>query len=265
MRAEMSASSVLGIGRGVPQRLELVLIDPPVPTQAKDVFEVARAVRKVSQERLARRELAKQTGEDTTARAVPVDETSDTSEGQGEEELVGVRAVRGAFELRPQERAPSDDEDAPQLFELWWVPSRLLRSVEEMREQSRAARVVEAASVGDPFRIAQHIKSMRWRMFDDAVLSEAYVGVFRQDLPGYVELDIEMASGVVAQWLFEVGLQTGNEASPPRPETTARGAGNSGTSGEPASGTGSSGTGSSGGSSTVPATPMQPSRTRGGR
>jgi uncharacterized membrane protein YgcG len=119
--------------------------------------------------------------------------------------------------------------------------------------------------VGDPFRIAQHIKSMRWRMFDDAVLSEAYVGVFRQDLPGYVELDIEMASGVVAQWLFEVGLQTGNEASPPRPETTARGAGNSGTSGEPASGTGSSGTGSSGGSSTVPATPMQPSRTRGGR
>ncbi len=229
---EMSGSSVLGLPGGLPQRLELVLMDAPVPTQQRDVFEVARAVRKMSEARLAKRRLAKEQAQAAgeaagVATAVPVEESSDASgqdgEGQSEDELVGVRAVRGAFELRPQEPAPNAEADAPALFELWWVPSRLLRSVEEMREASRAMRLVEEAAVGDPFRVAQNIRALRWRMFDDRVKKDAYVGVFRQDLPAYVELDIEMASGVTAQWLFEVGLQTGNEASPPSSSTAGTG------------------------------------------
>jgi hypothetical protein len=229
---EMSASSVLGLPGGLPQRLELVLMDAPVPTQQRDVFEVARAVRKTSEARLAKRRLAKEQAQAAgeaagVATAVPVEASGNASgqdeQGQSEDELVGVRAVRGAFELRAQEPARNAEEDAPALFELWWVPSRLLRSVEEMREASRAMRMVEEAAVGDPYRVAQNIRTMRWRMFHERVRKDAYVGVFRQDLPAYIELDIEMASGVTAQWLFEVGLQTGNEASPPSPSTAGTG------------------------------------------
>lgn len=264
----MAPSPTLQIPGGLPQRLELVLIDPPVPTQQRDVFEVARVVRKVAQERLSRAELAKQRqGASNVAEAVPVD-SSGESEEEDPEGMNDVRAVRGAFELRPQQLPEGRvrDEDDPQAWELWWVPERAKRTVQEMRELSKAMRVVEEAALGDPFRIASNIKTARWRMFHDAVKKDEFSAVFRQDVPAYVEMDIEMASGMTAQWLFEVGLQTGPEVQAPRSTTNAQGTGSSATNDVDSArstggGAGTTGAGSGAGERrSIPATPMQPSQ-----
>jgi prepilin-type N-terminal cleavage/methylation domain-containing protein len=274
--ATMQASRALGLPAGVPQRLELVLIDPPVPTQQRDVFETARVVRKVAQERLSRTELARQKQEQAGAAvATPVDVTASAEEEvEDPEGMNDVRAVRGAFELRPQPVPPelvqagwTPSEEQPQLWELWWVPERARRSVQEMREVSRAARIVEEAAIGDPYRIASNIKNLRWRMFDDRVKRDEYVGVFRQDLPAYVELDVEMGSGMTAQWLFEVGLQTGPEVQQPR-STTAQGSGSQQSGSQVGSQPNAQNTNGANGSSqgtgtqrsTVPMTPMQPAK-----
>ncbi len=209
-----------------PQRLELVLIEPPVPTQQHDAFVLARAVRLetqrrgISHERVEEEE-AEIIGEPTVPE-VPAEEGADAEPSED----WGIRAVRGAFELIPKEdkqgRLMLDDLGNPKAWELWWVPLAPRHTIEEVREMGRARAILEASSYGEPFRIATDLASCRFRMFDDRIRKEEFQATIQNQLPAYVEVDIATIGGLSASWLFEISWATGPETRP-RVEDTASG------------------------------------------
>lgn len=245
--AVADAESVAG-GDGVvqlsmaqPQRLELVLTDPPVPVTRLNTFQAAKLVIQQADRRASRTERAKQedrnkskSGETGIATAEVV--TGDGSEEEAEEELP-VRAFRGAFELRP-ELKPRElaNGQSVQAWELWWVPLPARRiadaamnpgfSEEPKREKDAVDGVALVnAALAEPFRVAGNIKALRWRFFDDREKKTAYRGVQYRDLPAYIECAAETTSGQRVEWLFEVGWASGPEVrgdkAPAMPGRTA--------------------------------------------
>jgi hypothetical protein len=215
-----------------PQRLELVLIDSPVATPEIDPFAIAKAVRRDTRrmDPSERERMLNQSGssQPPTLEGVPVIEgAADDSSESSEEEEESVRAIRGVFELRPQQvvtqatldRAAQTGEPLPEaftvsdqpLFELWWVPLAARRTVEEIREMSRLQRRIEAVSAGEPELIASDITFFRVRMFDDRNKHLEWAATYQKDLPAYIEVDVETRSGIRGEWLFEVGWATGPE------------------------------------------------------
>jgi hypothetical protein len=215
-----------------PQRLEMVLIDSPVATPEVDPFAIAKAVRRDTR-RLAPSERERVLGQSGQAQsptpegAPIVDDAASESAESEEEEEESVRAVRGVFELRPQQvvtqatldRAAQTGEPLPEaftvseqpLFELWWVPLAARRSVEEIREMSRLQRRIEAVTAGEPELVASDITFLRVRMFDDRNKHLEWAATYQKDLPAYIEVDVETRSGIRGEWLFEVGWATGPE------------------------------------------------------
>lgn len=235
----------------IPQKLEVVLIDPPVPTAAIDVFAAAKAIKKDTG-RMGFLDRQKMTGEN----GVPVQSdiplvgqgSGDGSEEEESDEGT-VRAIRGVFELRMPDPIPGQRIDPTEkpVYELWWVPIAARRTVEEIREMTRTQRRIEAIAAGDPFMIAKNITFLRIRMFDDRSKKSVYSAIYQKDLPAYVEVDVETKSGMRGEWLFEVGWaigpETGKQAELARNAQRTRLENAAGTDGKPGSG----GTGGTGG------------------
>lgn len=205
------------LSRVVPQRLEMVLIEPPVPTQQPDAFVIARAVRLEAKRRGFSHEPPEEEAAPEDATLAGEQPIEGDGEGEASEEW-GIRAVRGAFELIPKEgkdkRILLDDEGNPKAWELWWVPLAPRYTIEEVRDMGRARAVLEASSYGEPFRVATDLAACRIRMFDDRTRKDEFQATIQNQLPAYAEVDISTVSGLSATWLLEVSWATGPETRP---------------------------------------------------
>jgi hypothetical protein len=202
------------------QRLEIVLIDPPVPASARDPFDLARAIeQRTKQDREAARQAEEDSGSTTIPAALVRPPSTDDA----------VRAVRGAFELRPQPRSARAAPDAPQAYELWWMPIHLEDSatdatLEDQGDEQLTTDVAKA-SRERPYLIAGNLTYIRWRMFDDREKKTEFRAVAANKLPAYIEMQVRTRGGLEAEWLFEVGWAVGPETSSQLASTNAGGTG----------------------------------------
>jgi hypothetical protein len=227
------------------QRLEMVLSDPPVPQEESDPFgrvDGGMGERRkfyVRGDLTERRERAKakegKAGRDEGDGPLKKDkdpkekEPREKGEGEGkpqdarggtttEADVAPVRAVRGAFELRPQpltraqalaiERGERPEEE--RAWQMWWVPLRPRESGLEPAER-------ESPEVASEFLIASNLRYVQWTMFDDGEHKSRMVATWEQQLPAYIEVAVQTMSGLDANWMFEVDWGRGPEV-PPRPK-----------------------------------------------
>lgn len=221
------------------QRLEVVLMDSPVPESPRDFWGWAEgSMRRVDQP----------SGEGGPG----------VEEALADEAQAPVRAVRGAFEFWPQiGRGAQRDLEAireldgwgvekPLLWELWWVP---LQPRGEYLDDPPPPPLM----LGDAYLIARNIRYARWTFFDDREHKVAFETALRQGLPAFVELEVETGAGLRSQFMFETDWAIGPEtARPTPPPSTPEGAGGpgrggTGTGGGGTFGTGGGGTGTGGG------------------
>lgn len=146
------------------------------------------------------------------------DRQPDAATGLSEEELTPVRAVRGSLALRPQpltprearERQTRGEVDAsgqPRSYawEVWWLPlpPRALGSIDPTDS--------EMVTAGEPYLVAQNITFMKWELYDDDLERTEMKATWQQQLPAYVRLTVETASGMTSKWMFEVNWGRGPE------------------------------------------------------
>lgn len=200
-------------GLDVPlQRLEVVLSDPPVPSPR------AQAAADAMVEQLLSASTSRRTSgrSETPADPRPQGSGKESTEGDSRRQASGeaerlaeqalpdeeadfaVRASRGAFELRP-----SLTDATGQSLELWWVP---LARVGSRPDELDAAPVLDV-----PYRIARELRTMRWRVFRERQWSGDLAATWAEELPAYIEIELETTAGLTAKWLFEVGYARGPE------------------------------------------------------
>lgn len=238
-----------------PQRLEIVLLDSPVPSASNvDPFALARVAKREATKKKRQSEsdaaassepgadegdVAKAADEDATDDAADDGTTDEDATGEdGERQSVedgdlGARAVRGVFELRPQlltaaqrERLRESVRSKP-VYELWWRPVASPTSVAEWTAMSRGERLVETARLGRPYRLAGDITFARWRMFDDREKRTRFEATQYNQLPAYAEFEVETTAGLRHQWLFEIGWAIGPETTAEREASRGTGTSNS--------------------------------------
>lgn len=204
-----------GFGRG-PQRIEITLPDKPVP----ESMRLLPAAWSTS----------------------PSDDLIRSFDPTGVDRPDNETGLRGCFELRPdgaRERViegfglvPASEPDIrprlpaarrpPEGWTLWWRP---MYGAE-----------IQARQHALPYDIARHpellaeavplirgIRMMRWYAFaaeenpddpDAPVIAQRwpeYTGTTADDIPGYMEVEIETTSGSYASWMFELGWSLADE------------------------------------------------------
>jgi hypothetical protein len=118
------------------------------------------------------------------------------------------KAVRGAFDLRPEARKPSDG-DGPMTWTLWWRP------IERRVGDAGGEAYIGRDDLAVP--LATGLLSARWGLFyEEAWKSDHSTGAVLE-LPAYVKLQVTTSAGLQADWLFEVGWTMGPEFQPPAP------------------------------------------------
>jgi hypothetical protein len=208
----------------IPQRLEIVLTDPPVPTTV-DPFEAARRVQARAARRAASREAPAEendgatTTPEATARADDATGARPSDETEADEPEVAIRAFRGVFQFRPEE--PTEAQAREQAFalergevvrptfRLEWQPLRPRGYFEQDAEPP------PAVPEGEPFVVARDIAYANWIFFDNGTRQTTFDATWGNDLPAYVELEIETSRGTRVNWMFEVGWAFGPEVPPP--------------------------------------------------
>ncbi|MCC6951100.1 MAG: hypothetical protein IT433_06595 [Phycisphaerales bacterium] len=220
--ALMSRSDGTG-DRFVVQRFEVVVSDPPVPSTERDAWSMIRAgvpMRRTDREARARERAAEK----------PADRDDQAGGGAAlraalfEEEAQGmVRAVRGAIEFHPQERraaqgrledlkrASGETFETPTLWAMWWVP--LPPRGDTIEDEPPPTAI---AGLDEPFLIASNIRFARFTAFDDREKKLRFAAARRQELPAYIELELETGAGLSVHWMFETSGASGPEV-PPRP------------------------------------------------
>lgn len=212
-RADGYASRITDLGRTLPefdrpgasrlltspQRFELVLSESPmaVETALTDSIRDAQRVNTI------RRRPGRQRGESRDRE----EGISAPKNAEASTDAPEIRAVRGAFELRPaflaepsERAAPVDPRDVG--WELWWVPLP-----PALDEETPA----EGLRVPDPVRVARGISYLQWRVFQGRERRTQYEGRFQDDIPAYVELEVEMVDGLKGNWLIELAWSVGAE------------------------------------------------------
>jgi hypothetical protein len=187
-----------------PQRIEIVLAESPVPSEITDAFAQARRIRLDADRRGMYRSTSAHAGSATEVIADP--EAADE-----EADYPDVRAFRGAFELRPRPapNAPAGtDQPRTPRWELWWIPLPTARDASAVRERFIHGTGRDTAGA---FRVATDIEAFRARVFENRVWKDRYASLTSNQLPAYIEVDITMAAGISAHWLFEIGWAVGPE------------------------------------------------------
>jgi hypothetical protein len=191
-----------GLGAGAPQRLEVVVAHPPVPPAYGN----------------------------TTAPELQVQLTA-----------LGAMASRGAFELRPDSATPAQRLDAGEKAAAPDAPGWTL--------WYRPLPPVEGAVQPDPYtmdptqdpsavRLATGLVRCSWQVFKTQYDSNNkplgreklpnLEAMKLQDLPAYVQMKVTTASGLTADWMFEVGWGFGPETTQEATESGAVAGGGAG-------------------------------------
>lgn len=193
-------------GVGVPvQRLEVVLTDPPVPSpkaQAAADAMVAQLLSASTSRRMSKKKERTPTGEAGKASGADRRRVGDGAiepEPTDEEADFAVRATRGAFEVRPGILREGEEP----ALELWWVPLPRVGSTFDEQETG--------GLLDDPYRLAKELRLIRWRVFREREWTEMLEATWAEELPAYIEMEIETTGGLKAKWLFEVGYARGPE------------------------------------------------------
>lgn len=218
----MVSAGDLGMGV-VPQRLEIVLVDPPVPTTI-DKFEAARRVLRRNADRAQR--IA-----DATAGSEDAEAASDAAEQEDAEPEVAVRAFRGIFQFRPEALTDEDIariEQGETIRPRWQLEWQALMPRGLYPQDSLPP---DAILDGPPRVIAHDLVYANWVFFDNGERKAEFLATWGTDLPAYLELELETAGGVQANWMFEIGWAFGPEVPPPVPDTSRIGSGAGGQGG----------------------------------
>lgn len=111
----------------------------------------------------------------------------------------GMQAVRGAFVMRPQEKAAGPDARAGStaLNQVWWIP--LPPPAEEGKDP-----LPMSASAGYPVLLASDVTRFNVRFFHDGEWKQELTVTWEDELPAYAEVGLEFASGHQYRWLLEI-------------------------------------------------------------
>ncbi len=211
------------------QRVEVVLSDSPVPQEELDPFgrvgggvgerrkfyvrgDVTERRERAGEKAQGGKDAAGEKAEQEKPRGAPEDARGGTAT---EGEVAPVRAIRGAFELRPQPLTAAQAEafergewpEEARAWQMWWVPLRPRESGLEPAER-------ESPEVAREFLVASNLRYVEWKMFDDKEHKSAMVATWEQQLPAYVEVSVQTVSGLNANWMFEVDWGRGPEVAP---------------------------------------------------
>jgi hypothetical protein len=171
-----------------PQRLELVLSKPPVPPGW---------------------------GRNTTAEVMAANHATLSVQQE-------MAATRGVFELRPDRLTPPSAASATAApdqggFTLWWRPL-------PAQPTGDAGDPYAMDPTEDPAAVAvvSGLTNCRWLAFKTVTednkpksrqLLDAMDVLQFQDLPAYIQMEVETAGGLTASWMFEVGWSNGPETT----------------------------------------------------
>jgi hypothetical protein len=209
-----------------------VLIKSPVPTEEKDPVEQALA----SSQRVSSSKSFKTDGAAPNLDKSSPSSSMDASGGKtvadqtalADAMTVPVRAVRGAFEVRPQPprsarveggqgRPAAFDQQQQQptgQWEVWWVPLPRLDSdgmVDVPVDSANAPDLL--ADSARPFLIASNLRFIRWTVFQERERKVELSSTWSSDLPAYVEVEAETAAGLSVNWMFEIDWAVGPEVA----------------------------------------------------
>lgn len=224
-----------------PQRLEVVLTESPVPSSSVLDDPQALLQRVEKQRARERRELRRNLAPGEGTGSSPALEGEDAAADEDFESP--LRALRGAFEMRPiiaTSRRGEPVSGEVRGWEVWWVPLPPQAGPDEEVD-------TEAPLLDSPFLVASDIAFIEWKVFQGRERRTEYAARLNEDIPAYIEMEVETTGGLRANWLFELDWTYGHEAraiAPPAPAIAA-------TNGN---GTGNPAQNPSGGPATTPVT-----------
>lgn len=117
-------------------------------------------------------------------------------------------AVRGRFFLQPN---PLTAPNRPISWTLFWQPLRAPDGA-----ASADSRLVELVPAGRAVPIATDLAYCRWQVFEDRARKTEFQATWYDDLPAYVEMEVETVGGLWASWMFEIDSSRGQESTPPQ-------------------------------------------------
>lgn len=188
-------------GPMLPQRLELVLTEPPLPGLARSPSEADQA---------------EDTGERYRFGYIT---RGDRSRREPETRIrADEPPMRCALELWPDSVRDAQERDEPVTIEtylagpvegwtLWYRPA----DRDGVPTDSRDAPSIE----GGAYPLLSGITFCRWKFFHDGVRDDVFGATFSSDLPAYVELELETRLGAYVNWMFEVSWISDLEPSDP--------------------------------------------------
>jgi hypothetical protein len=119
-----------------------------------------------------------------------------------------VRAVRGVFEVRPGQGKRAAREKT---WTLWWRPLPPAAD-----EAGAGAYLLDPTEDERAVVVAEGLTECQWVAFKERKRGGEIVASRFDELPAYMEMQVRTASGLAANWMFEVqwsnGPETGAEA-----------------------------------------------------
>ncbi len=167
-------ASIAGSAGELPQRLEIVSMRSPLPPDFGQSLNPKMYQGAAKQQEAERRTLM---GELPPTFALP---------------------MRMALELRPDRMTRWIDDrprGASDGWTLWWRP---------LPSDPRVPVPPDPVDDVNAVPIAQGLASCHWRVFQKSEFKDEFAAVWWQDLPAYLEMELETVAGVKASWLFEV-------------------------------------------------------------
>ncbi len=178
-RAKMAGASW---GSG-PQRLEVVVSKPPISPDAIRAMHPRMAQVAYQQQLAAQRDIS---GELPPMHRLP---------------------MRSVFELRPDFATRYNDgrsRGSADGWTLWWRPLPSDPTVPVPADPTQDMEAVPLAS---------GLVSCHWRVFQKGEYKDQYEAIYWNDLPGYIEMEVQTADNLTADWLFEIEWSNAKEPS----------------------------------------------------
>lgn len=182
---------------GEPPRFELVHV--PGPVMPEPSFATGTEI--VMDERQAQRLALTLTSAPVVSPDLSI--LRELREGAVETGASSDGLVRGVFELAPDRTVEGSEE---------WTWSLFWREIRDEPEEGES----EAVTRPERILVIDGIRACRWLVYQDHQQKAAYSTSAVVDLPAYVTLEVELMSGLSAQWMFEISWQVvaPAEASP---------------------------------------------------
>lgn len=200
-RRTAQAAGLDAIGITAPQRMEIVLAEPPLPANFVETLDPTIT------------QVAARPALRLWEQAQPAEPAADP---------IGTQAVavRGVFELRPDwatRRVPApgqeETEPAPPAngdagWTLWWRP---LPAAGTLADAAQDPRLIDPTRDANAVPLVSGLTHFQWRAFKDRERTPTLTVTHAEDMPAYLELELRTTSGITANWMFEVGMTSGPE------------------------------------------------------